>query len=253
MNTKVNKIDQAAVIYSKVVPIVRDLHSDYGFSGLSNAALFGKMHAIPLAVDEFGVAHRDYPIVFGLGEGAAPLALVSLREGHNVFVDAAGQWEVGRYVPAWVRRYPFLLAKVSAEAAELTLCFDESAGLVTPEAGEKLFVGEDPSETTKRILAFCEQFERAAQHTRSVVTELERLELLIDGEAAIRRTDLAQPAVFRGFRMVDEKKLQALKPAQAHKLVESGLLGLVYAHLLSLGLLPQLFERQFGAELTRAT
>lgn len=239
------------LFYGRVRPLQSHVHGNWGFVGVTDAGFARASHAIPLTAEELSVAQRDYPIVFGIGEGAAPLALVGLREGQNIFVDSEGHWEAGRYVPAWVRRYPFVLAKVTAEAAELTLCFDESAGLVTPGAAEKLFVGDAPSDATRRILAFCEQFEQAARRTQGFVAELERLELLIDGEAAIRRADLAQPAVFRGFRMVDEKKLQALKPAQSHKLVESGAMGLVYAHLLSLGLLPQLFERQFGAELAK--
>lgn len=247
-----NETSSLPLFYGAVTPLSSQLHGDHRFKGAADAGFARGSHAIPVTADELGMAHRDYPIVFGVGEGAAPLALVGLREGSNVFIDDEGRWETGRYVPAWVRRYPFMLAKMTAEAEQMSLCFDNSAGLVTLEAGEELFTDGAPSEATKRILAFCEQFEQAAQRTRAFVAELERLELLIDGEAAIRREGLIQPAVFRGFRMVDEKKLQGLKAGQVHRLVESGAMGLVYAHLLSLGLLSQLFERQFGAELAKA-
>jgi hypothetical protein len=77
--------------------------------------------------------------------------------------------------------------------------------------------------------------------------ELTKLDLLMDGEVTIQREGLAQPAVYRGFRMVDEQKLQSLRGDQARKMVQSGLMGLIYAHLFSLSLISPLFERQFAA------
>jgi SapC len=110
-----------------------------------------------------------------------------------------------------------------------------------------MFNGTEPSQTTKQVLDFCEQFEQAVFRTRSFMDEITKLGLLMDGEVTIQREGLPQPAVYRGFQMVAEDRLQNLRGDQARKLVQSGLLGLCYAHLFSLALISPLFEKQFAA------
>ncbi|MBF0126705.1 MAG: SapC family protein, partial [Magnetococcales bacterium] len=67
-------------------------------------------HQVPAYAHEFSIGCMHYPIVFVYdGDGVVmPLFLLGFREGENRFVDHAGQWLVD-YVPAYVRRYPFVL------------------------------------------------------------------------------------------------------------------------------------------------
>src|SRR4029453_11145526 len=67
--------------------------------------------AIPLTVAEFREAAVNFPIVFGGGDNPMPVALTSLQPERNLFVSD-GRWQPGTYVPAYVRRYPFLAVKV---------------------------------------------------------------------------------------------------------------------------------------------
>lgn len=235
------------LFYNSLVPLSSQVHGDFGLKNREDMAFTAGTHAIPVTVDEFPVAQRHYPIVFGLGENPAPLALVGLQEGKNLYVGDDNMWEANQYVPAFVRRHPFMLARLQPNSEELSLCFDESSGLVAADGEQKLFDGTAPSELTKNILGFCEQFEQAVMRTRAFMDELAKLDLLMDGEVTINREGLAEPAVYRGFRMVSEEKLQGLRGDQARKLVQSGLLGLIYAHLFSLSLISPLFERQFNA------
>jgi hypothetical protein len=235
------------LFYNNVVPLSSELHPTHGLKPLGNLAFTRDTHAIPVTVDEFPMAQRNYPIVFGVGDQAAPLALVGLQEGANLYLGADGQWEAGAYIPAFARRYPFMLARLTPDTDQLSLCFDDTSGIVVPDDGEPLFAGAEPTDTTKSILQFCEQFEQAVLRTRNFMDELTKLDLLMDGEVTIQRDDLAQPAVYRGFRMVDEQKLQNLRGDQARKMVQSGLMGLIYAHLFSLSLISPLFDRQFAA------
>jgi hypothetical protein len=236
--------------YNNVVPLSSELHPSHGVKPLGHMGFTKGSHAIPVTVDEFPMAQRNFPIVFGVGDQAAPLALVGLQEGENLFVGADNQWEAGTYVPAFARRYPFMLARLSPDADQLSLCFDDTSGIVVPGEGDPLFNGTEPTETTKNILQFCEQFEQAVMRTRNFMDEITKLDLLMDGEVTIQRPDLSQPAVYRGFRMVDEQKLQNLRGDQARKMVQSGLMGLIYAHLFSLSLISPLFDRQFAAAQT---
>ena len=109
---------------------------------------------------------------------------------------------------------------------------------------EKLFDGDQPSELTKGILAFTEQFEQAGQKTAQFVKELKDLDLLMDGEVSIQPEGAAQPFVYRGFQMVDENKVAELRGDQLRKMAQSGMLPLVYAHLFSLALMRDVFAKQ---------
>jgi hypothetical protein len=235
------------LFYSSVVPLSSQLHPTHGLKDRDSLAFTRGTHAIPITVDEFAITQRFYPIVFGVGENPAPLALVGLQEGQNLYVGADGQWQSDAYIPAFVRRYPFMLARLSPSSDDLSLCFDENSPQIVAGEGEPLFNGLEPSDTTKNILNFCQQFEEAVFRTRSFMDELAKLDLLQDGEVTIQREGLAEPAVYRGFRMIAEDRLQNLRGDQARKMVQSGMLGLAYAHLFSLALISPLFERQFAA------
>ncbi len=234
---------QLPLFYQSLVPLSTQFHPHHGLVPHTNLNFTRSTHAIPLTVDEFAVAQRSFPIVFGMGESPAPLALLSLIDGLNLFLDADGKWQDGAYLPAFVRRYPFMLAKLGPDATDLSLCFDDQSGIVTADGEEKLFDGEVKTATVDRVLDFCGQFESAVARTRGFMEEMEKLDLLTDGEVTIQQPN-AEPVVYRGFRMVAEDRLQALRGDQARKMVQTGMMGLIYAHLFSLPHITMLFDRQ---------
>jgi hypothetical protein len=246
-STPANAETTLPLFYGSLVPLSSQLHPKHGLKPRGDFGYTRAAHAIPITVDEFAMAQRHYPIIFSVGENPTPLALVGLQEGKNLYLGADDQWEPGHYIPAFVRRYPFLLAKLFPDATELSLCFDETSGMLAADVGEPMFNGTEQTQTTTQILDFCEQFEQAVMRTRSFMDEIVKLGLLMDGEVTIQREGLPQPAVYRGFQMVAEDRLQNLRGDQARKLVQSGLLGLCYAHLFSLALISPLFEKQFAA------
>lgn len=233
---------QLPLFYENLIPLTSDLHAGHGLVERKDLAFAKATHAVPITVDEFVMAQRHYPIVFSEGAEGVPLALVGLREGENLFVGADGKWAEGAYIPAYIRRHPFMLARLTPDAQVLSLVFDDMAGLVDAEAENKLFdADKQPSEATKSILAFCEQFEQAVARTKSFMDELGKLGLLMDGQAQIQNPGMNEPATFAGFKMVDEQKLQNIRGDQARKMVQNGMLGLVYAHLFSLSQMRNLF------------
>ena len=174
---------------------------------------------------------------------------MGLSEGVNAFVDENGRaLDNNLYIPAYIRRYPFLLARLKQDSDELSLCFDPTAGAVGEfDEGEPLFEDNgEPSQATKAILEFCEQFETAGQRTAAFVDDLQKSGLLMDGEVAIQPEGAPQPYVYRGFRMVDEEKLRDLRGDELRKYNQGGLLPLVYAHLFSLSQVRELFSRQIA-------
>jgi hypothetical protein len=171
---------------------------------------------------------------------------MGLHEGSNTFFNKDGTLiDPSAYVPAYLRRYPFMLARLLDDSDELSLCFDPTSGAVGEfDEGEALFDGEEPTDATKAILQFCEQFEQAGQRTQAFMRELIDSKLLMDGEAAIQPEGAEQPFVYRGFQMVDEEKFQELRGDELRKLNQNGGLALIMAHLFSLSVIRDIFARQ---------
>jgi len=235
---------QLPLFYKNLIPLTSDLHAAHGLVTRTELSFARATHAIPLTVDEFVLAQRSYPIVFSDGAESVPLALVGLKEGENLFVDEAGAWRAGAYIPAYVRRYPFMLARLQPDAEVLSLVLDDSAGAISEDAPDKLFdEAKEPTEVTKNILTFCEQFEQSIARTKAFMDELAKQGLLMEGQAQIQLPGMEQPATFAGFRMVDEQKLQNIRGDQARKMVQNGMMGLVYAHLFSLSQMRELFAQ----------
>jgi hypothetical protein len=233
------------LFFKDLVPLSSVDHSTWKARSLESAPWLADQHAVPVTVDEFASVQRYYPIIFSVGENPVPLALMGLNEGINTFVDPDGKLIGETYVPAYVRRYPFLLARLRDDSDELSLCFDPTAeALGEFEEGNVLFEDGQPAEATKAILSFCEQFEQAGQRTTAFMKELVDSGLLMDGEVSIQTEEGKDPYIYRGFQMVDEAKLRELRGDQLRKMNESGMLPLIYAHLFSLGVMREVFGRQ---------
>jgi len=208
---------QLPLFYKDLLPVNSVDHAKWKAGSLGSAAYLATTHAVPLTSDEFVDAQRDYPIVFTAGENPLPIVLFGLNEGVNTFVGEDNLINEVVYLPAYARRYPFILAKLQPDSDDMSLCFDPSSGLIgNLDDGLALFDGEGkPTEYTEGVLDFCRRFEEAGQRTKLFMEELGKLDVLMDGEIAITRNDMPDtPFIYRGFRMVDENKLRELPAAK---------------------------------------
>jgi hypothetical protein len=237
---------QLPLFYKDLMPLNSRDHASWRARSVDKASWLGNQHAIPLTVEEFPHAQRNYPIVFSAGDNPVPLALMGLNEGVNVFFDAEGKPLGDAYIPAYIRRYPFLLAKLRPDADEMSLCFDPSSDILGDfKDGEALFAEGQPSEHTKGVLEFCEKFEEAGARTQAFMNELIGADILMDGEVAIQQNDRPdQPYVYRGFKMVNQDKLKEIDTEKLKAWHENGILPLIYAHLMSLDLMRVIFAKQ---------
>ena len=237
---------QLPLFYNGLEPLSSQLHGDFRAKPQDKAPFLVGQHAIPITVDEFALAQRFMPIVFSSGDEPIPLALMGLNEGVNVFVDNEGALlDNTLYVPAYIRRYPYMLARLTPDAQELSLCFDPTYDAIGKlDDGEALFADGQPTEFTKNVLQFNEMFEQAGARTQSFMNELKESGLLMDGEVTIQPQGADKPFIYRGFQMVDENKLADLRGDTLRKMSQSGMLPLLYAHLFSLALMREIFERQ---------
>lgn len=241
---------QLPLFYKDLLPLNSKDHADWSVSSFDDASFMADTHAIPLTVDEFVDAQRHYPIVFTANDAPLPIALMGLNEGVNTFIEENDKLEGGVYVPAYIRRYPFILAKLNQGSEEMSLCFDPESGVVgKANEGNALFEAEGdeqkPTQYTNDVLEFCRRFETSGQRTKAFLEQLTELDLMMDGEIAITRNDMPEkPFVYRGFRMVNEEKLRELPAEKVEELNKSGMLMLIHAHLFSMNLMRVIFERQ---------
>src|SRR3546814_19574835 len=99
---------------------------------------------------------------------------MGIKGGDIVFVDCEVTiTEKNLYIPASIRRYPYMLARLRPDAQELSLCFDPTSDAIGAfEEGEALFDGDQPTEFTKGILQFNAALEQAGGRTPAFVKEL---------------------------------------------------------------------------------
>lgn len=234
----------AMIFYENAVPLNREQHqglrvkagsNDYGFAARTNSLL--------LAGTEIVEAARDYPVVFIGSEGQFTLAaLVGLAGQRNLFVNAEGHWTPHAYLPAFVRRYPFVLAQATSADESLTVCVDESSPLLSREEGEPLF-DEEGRETAAlaNVLEFLRLFHAEMTRTREFANRLHELGLLEQKVITVDRKGEKQQ--LEGMWVVDEARLLQLPDETVLSLFRSGFLGWVHAHLLSLGNVTRLARR----------
>jgi hypothetical protein len=233
------------LFYQDLMPLNSRDHGTWRARVTDRMPWLAGQHAVPLTVEEFPQAQRFYPIVFASGDNPVPLALMGLNENVNVFIDSDGKVEADVYLPAYSRRYPFLLAKLTPDSDELSLCFDPTSDLVGdfPD-GKALFEDNQPSEATRSALTFCENFEQAGLRTATFLDELKKHGLLMEGEVAIQQEGVGQPFIYRGFQMVNQDKLREIRGDVLRQWNQSGLLPLLHAHLFSLNLMREVFAKQ---------
>lgn len=230
------------LFYTRAVPVSVDRHRDVAIARRRDYGFARSAKAVPLTTTELPMAAAEYPVVF-LGEGndTGLATILGIRDGENLFVDADGRWNAG-YIPAFVRRYPFVFAG-EAEGNRLTLCVDEASDLVDEHGrGERLFdaAGERTSYLAN-LLTFMQRYQAALQRTSAFARRIEQLGLLQDVQAQVRLGDAGQLQL-RGFRTVNRERLKALEKETIQELFASDGLESLFLHLASLRHLRRLGE-----------
>ena len=225
------------LFYSQPEPLSVEAHGALGVNATDKPYAFTSVtNLIPLTVTEFAPAALSYPVIFA-GENKQPVAVLGLRPGENLYVSDDGDFRPEAYIPAYVRRYPFVFANDDA-AKRLILCVDRAASFITEGGETPLFVDGQPSPYTQQAMEFCNNFEQERQRTEAFVALLNELDLFETKEAVFtpRNPDgtAAAPQKLAEYFAVSEDKLKALSPEKLAELRDNGALGQIYAHIVSL-------------------
>jgi len=230
------QISGNVLLYTKPEPLSAELHGALGLIRSPRPFAYASAaHAVPLHVTEFGPASLTYPIIFG-GEPLAPLAVMSIRSNENLFISDQGEFELGAYVPAFIRRWPFVLANDDGQQ-KLIVCIDRAAEVLAVGGEVPLFENGQPSSFTQQAIQFCTDFETERRRTDQFVQTLKSLDLLENKQTTFtpREPDgtAGAPIQLADYIAVSEEKLAALPASKLAELNTTGALRQIYAHLTS--------------------
>lgn len=222
------------MFYNKVEALTAATHSDLKVKENDNDVSFAReANSLMLTAVEFAQAAHHYPVVFGSTElEAVPFAVTGHTGGQNTFVGEDGKWREGVYIPAYVRRYPFILIE-NTENNSLALAVDPTSSMMSKDEGKPLFENGDGSEVAKGIMNLCVAYHREYLKTKELCKQIDEAGILIDRAADVMLPDGTKTRV-TGFRVVDEKAFNALSDDEFIKLRKSGALTLIYCHLWSM-------------------
>lgn len=222
------------LFYERAVPLSKERHADWSVETGDDYSFARHVNAVPLLATEIPAASAEYAIVFtGTNETVMPAALLGLRTDENAFLTPTGGWEAS-YIPAFVRRYPFVFSS-SANGAGFTLCLDEEfSGCNQEGRGQRLFDAEkQASPYLEKILAFTKNFQAQYEPTATFCKKLTDLGILDPMKAEIKSKD-GTAFSLGGFKAVNRERLKDLPGETLSELAKTNELELLYLHLTSM-------------------
>lgn len=225
------------LFYSKPEPLNKEQHSGIGFKQLDKPFAFAAgANVVPLAVAEFAPAGLSYPVIFA-GETKTPLAVMGVQQGENLFIEADGTAAPDAYLPAYIRRYPFVLADDKPQD-RMIVCLERGAAMLAEDGGDMpLFENGELSTYTQNAIDFCNDYENERRRTLSFIELISKLDLFEVRRANFtpRMPDGSQgePQMVAEYYAISEDKLKALPNDKYLELRDNGALGQIYAHIVS--------------------
>ena len=240
------------LIYETAVPVSNGRHAKCSVEAGGGFAFTRKVNSVPLMAVEFPQSAPEYAIVFAQnGEGVMPVVILGARAHENLYLTEDDQWSA-KYVPAFIRRYPFIFTP-GADGKTFTLCVDEAfQGLNYQGRGNALFT-EDGKHTpyVDHVLKFLQEYRAQFLRTQAFTSKLKELDLLEPMQAQFTLGS-GEKMSLGGFQAVDRKRLKALPADKLADLATTDELELVYLHLQSMRNFTELKDRLVVTEVGKA-
>ncbi len=235
------------LIYETAVPVSSGRHGDCSVASGSNYAFARNVNSVPLMAVEFPSAAPEYPVVFaGAQDALMPAVILGVRGNENLYLSSDGAWQA-KYVPAFVRRYPFVFSTAD-DGKTFMLCVDESfPGFNREGRGQRLF-GEDgkPTAYVDNVLKFLQEYQAQFQRTQAFCRKVKDLDLLEPMQAQVS-VSTGERLSLTGFWAVNRGKLKALPGDKLAELAKTDELELLYLHMQSMRNFNELRDRLAGA------
>lgn len=224
--------------------INKEQHGDLGVTPPEKKFSYcAHVRAVPLTVSEIPAAIKDYPVVFASPDQMIPIAVVGLIDNVNLFVDEDGNWEQHRYIPGYVRRYPFGVASETG-GERIAIVIDAAYPGFQKDGDMRLFENGEATDMTKQAIEFCKNYEEDRHRTADFAKKVTELGILKGQSAQFTPTGETSPRTFAEYFGVDENALKELPAAQLVEARDSGILPILYAMVMSMGNWRNLLQRR---------
>lgn len=222
------------LIYESAVPVSPAQHAGVCVEPNDRYAFSAGVNAVPLMAVEFPNASAEYAIVFAAeGEEVMPVVVLGVRNEQNLYLSTDHRWKAD-YIPAFIRRYPFVFAS-SSDGKSLTLCIDESHPGVNRDGRGSALFGDDaqPTPYVEKVLDFLKEYQEHFERTRAFCRHIKELGLFEPMQAAVT-TPKGETVTLSGFLAVSRDKLRTLDGETLQQMLKNDELELVYLHLTSM-------------------
>ena len=224
------------LLYKRLEPLSRERHADLRLRRPDDFTFARKAGVAPLTLTEFAAAAQYYPIVFLQGPGGKlpmPVAIMGSRPEENLYVDAAGRWRSGYYVPAYLRRFPFITGD-GAKPGQAVVFVDVDSDKLSPSDGRALFAKGEATEFTKGAVELCQRYHQAAALTERFCAAIDAAGVLTDRRIEAKDQTGAKLA-WRGIKAVDQEKLTKVDGKEFLAWRDRNWLAPIYLHQFSMG------------------
>ncbi len=195
-------------LYNQIVPLLKTVHKDLKLQNNQKFDFAANINAVPIVMQELPMAAKFFPIVFAADAPNVMLAVLGIRNGQNLFVDENGVWQENSYIPSYIRRYPFFIAKPD-EKSEPIICIDDTSSLLSPDGDVALFKDENPTDELSRIMDFTRNYEQQSAWANEFSQALTEKDIL-EGQRVSFKEGEDVKANVDGFKTISRPKFDDL-------------------------------------------
>ena len=145
------------LFFKRVVGVNPEIHGSLRLDRNAGFGYAAAAQSVPIGLGEMESVSQHYPILFANGSPPVAVALLGLREGENLFVLPDGTWRPARYVPAYVRAFPFIFIE-NKTTRTVYVGMEPDADCLRSGAGVPLFEDGKPTTVLNECVAFCSAF-----------------------------------------------------------------------------------------------
>lgn len=232
-------IDKRKKMYKNLQVLDKEKHKNLKISGIQNLDFLMETSFLPVVLNESAIVGKEFPLVFTSNKNPTLVALVALG-GENLALNNKGKW-INKYIPAYVRRYPFSIGSTKENKDQKIILIDEDSSLFSEEKGNQLFKKSgEQSKFLENAISYLKNNDKQTSISRAVVEEISKYDILEDREISLGEGE-EKKILVNGFKVIDREKLNNLSDEILASWARRGILSFIDVHIKSLENINKLF------------
>lgn len=237
------------LFYQNIVALDRKKHQHLQLTTPISLDFAAGANFIPILLSELSEVAQELPVLFvPIGESEFALAAITGVQKESNLLIREGSW-LGRYVPAFLRRYPFITLGNPGDTSQFTIAIDDQAQCLKgvslkglPAQKHPLFEKDKPGKKLEELIPFLQKFHLDNQQTYAFCKRLQDLNLLVKSDLGVQDKQGKKYQVNGGW-LIDEAALKALDPKLIQEFFVSDWLQKIYQIQFSIKNFPLMIDR----------